>query len=202
MHVRRYFAVIFLQLLFGITACTGGSGSSGFDAFPSVEDRIIQQALDENRCVAGDGVSICPAGTDNLDPTTPGIPPGRIAPSLDEGAVICTSGSDRLCVFQVPFTVSGFSPDAHFRIAVRTLDPNGNWAIGPELEPTVPSSSSFDAPVAVLVDVVDGTRPQTLQVAILVFSTPRAAVPAEVTELAMTAADFAFVTREISVTVR
>lgn len=41
-------------------SCAGGSGSSGFDL---AENEAINMALDEQRCVESEGLTICPAGT-------------------------------------------------------------------------------------------------------------------------------------------
>ena len=63
MQVRRYLWVSWLFLGAVLAACSGGSGSSGFDAFPQSENSAIQQALGERRCVAFEALSICPADT-------------------------------------------------------------------------------------------------------------------------------------------
>jgi hypothetical protein len=47
-----------------LLGCAGGSGSSGFDL---AENGAIMQALDEERCVESDGLTICPA--DGASPT-------------------------------------------------------------------------------------------------------------------------------------
>lgn len=62
MQLRRSFSVLFV-LGFMLSACAGGSGSSGFDNFPNSENAAIQAALDEQRCVEFQGLSICPADT-------------------------------------------------------------------------------------------------------------------------------------------
>jgi hypothetical protein len=81
MHARRYRWVILMLLGAGLAACAcacvGGSGSSGFDAFP--ESAAIKQALDTHQCVARAGLMICPAdetaaATPTPTPTATGTP--------------------------------------------------------------------------------------------------------------------------------
>jgi len=72
MQVRRYiWLALFLGML--LSACSGGSGSSGFDNFPSSENAAIDQALSQQACVAFHGLSICPADTTGA--TTPQLTP-------------------------------------------------------------------------------------------------------------------------------
>jgi len=58
-------SILCLALAASVTlaACAGGSGSSGFDISPSREDRAIEVALEEQRCVDLEGFRICPAET-------------------------------------------------------------------------------------------------------------------------------------------
>jgi hypothetical protein len=55
-------AAVAAQLVAGslvvLLGCAGGSGSSGFDL---AENGAIMQAIDEERCVESDGLTICPA---------------------------------------------------------------------------------------------------------------------------------------------
>ena len=73
MQVRRYNWLVALSLGMLLCACAGGSGSSGFDSFPSSENAAIDQALSEQACVAFRGLSICPADTTGA--TTPLLTP-------------------------------------------------------------------------------------------------------------------------------
>ncbi len=69
MQVRRYLWLTVMLLGCVAAACAGGSGSSGFDTFPSSENAAIMQALDEQRCVAHNGLTICPAEETMNSPT-------------------------------------------------------------------------------------------------------------------------------------
>jgi len=70
MQLWRYVWLVALGC--ALAACAGGSGSSGFDSFPSSENAAIQQALDERRCVERQGLTICPADeTRALTPVAP-----------------------------------------------------------------------------------------------------------------------------------
>lgn len=57
---RRSLLILALVLALLSFSCAGGSGSSGFDL---AENTAIDMALDEQRCVESDGLTICPAGT-------------------------------------------------------------------------------------------------------------------------------------------
>lgn len=78
MQLRRYLSVLFVLGFLGLflSACAGGSGSSGFDNFPNSENAAIQTALDEQRCVEFQGLSICPADTNQS--TQPSATPTRL----------------------------------------------------------------------------------------------------------------------------
>jgi hypothetical protein len=73
MQVRRYVWLVALFLGMVLSACAGGSGSSGFDNFPSSENAAIDLAVSEQECVAFHGLSICPADTTGA--TTPLLTP-------------------------------------------------------------------------------------------------------------------------------
>lgn len=80
MGPRRFVCFFFLLLGLGLAAC-GGSGSSGFDTFPQSENAAINQALQEQRCVARQGLTICPASQtgEGLPTGTPVVVPTRAA---------------------------------------------------------------------------------------------------------------------------
>jgi len=118
--------------------------------------------------------------------------------SIDPRApVLCVSVQGGSCAFVLRFAASGFPPTATFCVAVRTENPNGRWMIGDVLTPSGPATPTFEAPVdlSAPVGLCCGT---TVQVAILVFLTPPASVPATVDELVDTGADAAFVTDQFT----
>jgi len=247
MHARRYLLLTLMVLGAVLTACAGGSGSSGFDAFP--ESAAITQALDEQHCVERKGLMICPAdetgrvapSTSTPTPTATATPvttekPGRTAtptstppvtptptpslptapppagsptptgtPHIDAGVdttspIPCAAlDTSSVCSLLVPFAPQGFGPDAVFRVAVRSLEPNARWMIGAEPIPVgTASAPNFDATVAVQTSVHTPSAGVAVQIAILVFH-PGAMIPAEVDELAESGADFAFVTTTLTV---
>ena len=209
MDVQRYLWWIVLLLSVPLAACSGGgSGSSGFDAFP--EDAAISRALQEQRCIARESLTICPAGEGSAAPAatpSPGVPagspgPGMVTPTpalmrIDTGLdprlpLRCTpqlGGAG--CVLTVPFVPEGFA-DASFRAAVRTLDPDGLWTFGaePALQ-TGAGAPAFDATTTVNVDSrTVGTL--MVQVAVLVFEHAPGPLP-PLQELVDSGARFAFV---------
>jgi hypothetical protein len=265
------------MLLFGLTACAGGSGSSGFDIHS--ENAAIEAALTGQRCVQHESLTICPATESGATPsptppptaastptTTPAAPPPSATPSTTRtpgglatataspasnavstptpsrtppaapsgtptvaptatvprsatptATATPTSGAQQVeiaidlrapvlcapvqgggCAFVLPFAVSGFPPGATFRVAVRTVNPNGRWTISDVLAPTGPAASTFDAPVDVSVPV-SSCCGSTAQAAVLAFVNPLAGVPVTVDELVDTGADAAFVTEPFTV---
>jgi hypothetical protein len=263
-------------LIFGLTACEGGSGSSGFDI--RSENAAIEAALTEQRCVQHESLAICPAAEMGVTPSptppptavstptttfaappsstptiaiTPGgfptataspassaaapptpsrtpaaaasptstvvrtaTVPGSATPTatatptsgvqqveidIDPRApVLCASVPGGGCAFMLPFAASGFPPDTTFRVAVRTVNPNGRWMISGALTPDSPETSTFDAPVDIgaPVNVCCGAG---VQAAVLAFDQLPAGVPASVDELADTGAYAAFVTEPFTV---
>jgi hypothetical protein len=191
MGARRHLWLIVILLAFALAACSGGSGSSGFDAFPS-ENAAIRQAVDEQRCIEHEGLTICAAG--------PSITPAegvRIDTGLgDATSVTCVQeAADAPCSFTLPFAPQGFPPDAVFRVAVRE-DARGRWTIGPDL--VLGGMPSLDAPVSVEATPRAPTAAIPIQIAVLVFIEPPGVLPGEVDALADSGADFAFVTPEFS----
>ena len=257
MDTRRYLWFTCLLLIFALTACEGGSGSSGFDV--RSENAAIQAALTEQRCVQHESLTICPAAETGATPSPTSPPAAASTPTPSPGStptpnnaftpggvptvtaspassaattptpsrtptvprsatptatatsgvqhveididprapVLCASVQGGGCAFVLPFAASGFPPAATFRVAVRTVNPNGRWTISDVLVPSGPAVSTFEAPVDIsTVSLCCGTA---VQAAVLAFSNPLAGVPAEVDELADTGAAEAFVTEPFTV---
>jgi hypothetical protein len=195
MRARRYLRLAWLLLGLALAACAGGSGSSGFDAFPT-ENAAIQQALDQQRCVERQGLTICPADQMQTTPAQPRVDTGGID---QNGFVGCVqSPSDGTCSFTLPFAPQGFQPNTAFRVAVR-LDTTSPWTIGGDLPPKgTPTAPNFDAPVSIVAQPEAPGNDSVVQLAILAFLNPTSAVSGEFAELAASHADFAFVTPEVT----
>ncbi len=125
---------------------------------------------------------------------TPSAGPPQVDIGIDPTMpVICAAAEPSGgCELVLPFVARGFPAAATFRVAVRTINPNGPWVIGEALTAPGAATPSFDAPV-VLAAPVAGTGTMA-QAAVLVFPNPSAAVPASVAELVDTGAEAAFVT--------
>jgi hypothetical protein len=268
----RYLSLTCVLLVFGLTACEGGSGSSGFDV--RSENAAIQAALTEQRCVQHESLTICPAAETGATPSptprptaastptttaaaspgstltpagfrtataspvpsaattpTPSRTPAAAATPTSTAArtatappsatptttatptsgvqqveinidlrapVLCASVQGGGCAFVLPFAASGFPSTATFRVAVRTVNPNGRWMIGDVLTPSGPATPTFEAPVDISapVSLCCGTA---VQAAVLLFFNPPTNVPATVDELVDTGADAAFVTEPFTV---
>ncbi len=80
MHAQRLVWAIATVFALALTACAGGSGSSGFIMS---ESAAINQALEEQRCVERDGLTICPAdaGGPPLVPTSESTPTPTFTPT-------------------------------------------------------------------------------------------------------------------------
>ncbi|MFI5394541.1 MAG: hypothetical protein ACHQ9S_03315 [Candidatus Binatia bacterium] len=254
MQMRRYLWLMLLLSGSMLTACAGGSGSSGFDV--RSENAAIQTALAEQRCVQHESLTICPAGEASASPEgsptpspmpavtptptsgpptptatqagstfTPGslptatvtlaatrsavptstatasptmIPAGtqQVEVALDPSTPITCVVLDQKgsCGFSLSFSTHGFPLTATFRVAWRTVAPNGGWTIGPALAPIGATNPSFDAPVDLNAQVDGAPGVITAQAAVLVFLNPAASVRTQVSELIDTGADAAFVT--------
>jgi len=213
MSVRRFVCVLMVALVGGasllLTACGGGSGSSGFDAGLAAENAAIQRTLAAQQCEMHEGLTICPAheGPGGI-PVTPGMPasatPTPATPAVDtlvdrQTPIACVRADAQSCQFTLTFVPQGFPATTTFRVAVRNVGPNSVWRITPEAMPI-----NAPNPAGGLVTTVDAAagaaeaaQPGRVQLAVLVFLTPPAALPDTVSELVDSGADFAFVTGEL-----
>ncbi len=192
MCARRYLRFPWLLVGLALAACAGGSGSSGFD-----ENAAIQQALDTQSCVRRLGLDICPTDQPPAATPQPRVDTGGIDHS---GSIACLpSPGSATCAFTLPFAPQGFPTNAVFRVAVRT-DTSGLWTIGGELPPEgTPAAPTFDAPVSLAAPPGAAGNGVAVQLAVLVFLDPAAAVSGDFDQLAATHADDAFVTSELTV---
>lgn len=187
-----------LALGLAAAACAGGSGSSGFEL--RRENHAIDTVLDDGGCVDLDGFVICAADgegfqstptPDGLDNVATNLDPGNQTPC---GPAVPESGTDlMLC-----FNPSGFSSATVFRVALRSVDPNGPWHLLPApMENGNPSDPNFavDIPLPPADAAGEG-----VQIAVLVFFTDPGPLQEQVDTLGATGADFAFVSAELPVT--
>jgi len=179
-----------------LSACAGGSGSSGFDINAATEPAVIQRVLDDRDCLVRRGLTICPAAeSGDSTPTapTPSMTPSpgqapRIDTQIDSTtALTCTpQTSDASCRLTVRFTTAGFAPDTIFVVAARGNEDGAPWSL---------YDTSEAAPgdrVALVRVPLQGLE---AQLAILVFATTPANLPDEVNELADSGAASAYVTQ-------
>lgn len=196
MRVRRLTGVTVpgLLLALGLAAC-GGSGSSGFDVTPGAfEAPLIERAIAEQRCVAGEGeLLICPSGVPVPDPDggmhTPSPGALRVDAGLESEVDCNASGA---CMLVLGVAVEGLPEGAEVRVALRAAD-DAPWRVG---EPLVLPVSSAEGGVVTPVggDLTGGVVPgDAVQVAVLVFVPPLGEVPVEVSALSETGARYAFV---------
>jgi len=192
--MRAERSVVLFLLLLALAGC-GGSGSSGFDP-AGFEMLLIEQALDEDRCLHGDGeLLICPSGAAVPDPIG-GLPQPapadlRVVARFERGSPHCDP-TDAACGTRVRIETEGLPQDAQVRLALRVV-PDGRWRVGEPL--AVASADGRGAIVAPLEAELAGDALATddVQVAVLVFVPPAGDLPAEVDELRATGARFAFV---------
>lgn len=114
MQVRRYLWVGWLFLGAFLAACSGGSGSSGFDSFPQSENSAIQQALAEQQCVMFEALSICPADTlPTVQPTAPPTPGVTGTPTVTSPARTATPTARPPLPTSSPTPTATPTPDLH-----------------------------------------------------------------------------------------
>ncbi len=183
-------------LILTVAACAGGSGSSGFDL--RLENRAIDTAVGDGTCVELDGFIICAADGEGFDGTTPTPEgPDNVVTNLDPanqtpcGPALPAPGTDlTLC-----FNPSGFPPATVFRVALRSVDPNGPWQLLPE---PMRSGDLDDRNFVLAVPLSPADAAGSgVQLAVLVFLDDPGPLPERVETLGATGADFAFVSAEL-----
>lgn len=165
-----------------LAAC-GGSGSTGL-ILP--ESAYLEAVRRDGNCLTVEALTYC--ATDSADAITRG---GQSADGpVEAGAMPCPNG-DATCPGQdqLGFSVSGFSSGAACAAATRRAGSSDPWTLGPLV------------PVGVSASVVPLTFPAELspvdaEAALLCFSVPPAALPAQVAELADGGPDIVFVPRD------
>jgi len=125
-----------------------------------------------------------PTPTATLVPAQPGVDIDVDAGDITSCAQVDPS---QPCVLRLTFAPIDAPPDAVYRAAARTRDPDSAWAVLPV--------SGNDAVIPVPADA------SVMQVAVLLFLAPPGFVADEVMLLADSGADFAFVTAPLAVRV-
>jgi hypothetical protein len=195
MQLRTTICVWLLAAALMLVACTGGSGSSGFDISASAENAAITAALQDEQCVASGRLTICPAdASEPLRP--PGAEPTAESVGVDTGlafqdALRCTSVAvDGPCSFEVFLSVTGFPSEAAMQLAWRGPEAGAAWRLGSDAERLNALGPSVEV-------VLDAAADVELEVAVLIFLDGAGAAPGTVRTLAEAGADFAFVTPKV-----
>jgi hypothetical protein len=182
-----------LLAAFLLSACAGGSGSSGFDISPSSENQIIDQVLTARQCRSGEELTICPANEDALhvpgnDPTpapenievVTGLSPTDIAR--------CAATDEPTCRVAVQVAIVGLPTGAAYQLAARGFEPLSAWtSAGQAVTLEELGAAEFTAIVEVPAASV------SLQTAVLVFGSGSGTAVGELRTLTETGATFAFV---------
>lgn len=189
MSWRRTIALLLITILAG---CAGGSGSSGFDISPSVENAAIDMALASGHCVTENETIYCPAieGSPTIPPTPVHDPAVNGAyVQIGRGEVDITSCDNRgICTLDVTLRLENLPSGSVYQIAVRSADPTHGWLLAP-----VAPAPSVDSTAREAVSVsADEAR---AQVAVLVYFDGVGSAVGEVATLAETGADAIFLTR-------
>ena len=143
-------------------------------------------------------IQATPSLTPSATPTPteiPGTP--NVGTSLGDSATVpCLPGTGP-CVLDFVFVPENIDPSATYWVAVRMVNPPGDWVIYPDPTPT----GSQDDPMFEQPIEVDFSDPEaTYQIAVLVFSAPPSMAPESVERLGETNADLAFVTPVLTAT--
>lgn len=184
-----------LCLVFAIlSACAGGSGSSGFDVSPAAENEAINQVLAAKQCLPGEGLTICPANETAVDVPVPGATPAPqgvdVGTTVDTGDFMsCGLSPEEVCRLPVAVSVSGLTSGAAYQVAARGFDPLSDWIIA---SPATIINADIGATFTATIEVPGASL--SLQVAVLVFVDGTGTSLGEIRTLAETDAGFVFVT--------
>lgn len=182
--------------LLALSACAGGSGSSGFDISPGFENARIALSLDESRCVESAGLTICPADRPPSSTPAPNDPTPNfgdvavLSGVVEAGGLRCsfTDESSDACTVDLSPSAVGLGDDRVLQVAVRAVDPLSDWMI---VDAVSASGGTVFAQVPASYERV--------QVAILVFSDGEALASGTLGVLAEGGADLVFVTDVVAV---
>ena len=133
----------FLMVLLSVAlAACGGSGSSGFDAFPkppASENAAITQALQEHHCVKSGALEICPADQGQPTPSaTPIVFPTQSVAPTPTGRFTATTVVTRPTTTPTPNAAGTPSPATSTPTATPT--PEGPPGVSTDLNPLTPIS--------------------------------------------------------------
>jgi hypothetical protein len=194
----RWCSLALLLAALPLAGCLGGSGSSGFGITPLAENRYIDDALGESRCVDADGLPICPTDTAGLalpgEVEHPDPPPSAVGVQTDfgDGSVACAAAEVAgFCSISVHVDVTGLPPGAAAVVAARPVGTGADWTIG--------STVSLDGGPAVAAVLLPRTV-GSFQLAILVYFTGDAIAGGEIETLSQAGADIAFVSGAVDLT--
>lgn len=172
--------------------CVGGSGSSGFDLAPSLEDAHIADVLASRECREINGVAFCPTDESPLP-----LPPATF-PNPAEGDVRLDTGLagiDSLscaappCQLQLSLTAAGLPPDAVVQVALRDPAVLGMWRIEDAVH------IAADRALTAAVDVQPGGT--AIQAAVLVYVGVEPLAAGEIAVLSDSGAALIFVSAPI-----
>lgn len=178
------------------SGCAGGSGSSGFDMRPSLEDGQIDHVLEGGQCEPFGDAVLCPSDAEALPlpvPTATLPDPGNTVVRMETGL----AGIDSLacveppCRIELQLSSSGLPSHAILQVATRNPSTPGMWHLSPALTPP------YESNLIVEVSVPDGAA--ELQTAVLVYLTAVPLAEGDVALLADSGASLIFVSSPVSV---
>ncbi len=177
-----------------LSGCAGGSGSSGFDLSPSLEDGHIDLVLEGRQCrQLGDAV-LCPSDAEPLPVPTATLPdPGGAEVRMETGlaGIDSLSCAEPPCRLELELSSSGLPSHALLQVAVRNPAIAGMWHVSSALPPP------YEPNMVVEVSVPAGAS--ELQMAVLVYLTAAPLAEGDVALLGESGASLIFVSSPVSI---
>lgn len=178
------------------SGCAGGSGSSGFDLSPSLEDGRIDHVLEGGQCEQlGDAV-LCPSDAEPLPlpvPTATLPDPGNTVVRMETvlAGIDSLSCAEPPCRLELALSSSGLPSHAILQVATRNPSILGMWHLLPALPPP------YESNLIVEVSVPEGAG--ELQTAVLVYLTAAPLAEGDIALLGESGASLIFVSSPVSV---